>query len=82
MSLIPIWGRMFRPIVFAFRSSTMMKGADWIIQPPDSTAMISRLFWNDIFSIITGEISGGVFGDMNLNIVERSVVVVFLPLFH
>ena len=43
--VIPICGRMFLPMMFAFWLSTMMHGAALIFQPPDSTVFsLEQLF--------------------------------------
>ena len=52
IDLRPICVRIIRPTKFAFRSFTMMKGADCTVHPPNSTAMVTRPFTNDVFPIV------------------------------
>ena len=44
ISLIPMCGNKFLPIMFAFLSSTTMSGADCTFQPLDSIAIINLSF--------------------------------------
>ena len=49
--MMPIFYRMFSPMMFAFLTSTIKNGADCMVHPPDSTAIIIRPFGKMCFPL-------------------------------
>ena len=78
---MPIFGRKFCPVMWAFQSSTMMNGPNWVVHPPDSNAMIRRLFGTTFFPFLQARFRLASADGSSLNTAEFCFGVVFLPFF-
>ena len=78
---MPIFGRKFCPVMWAFQSSTMMNGPNWVVHPPDSNAMIRRLFGTTFFPFLQARFRAASADGSSLNTAEFCFGVVFLPFF-
>ena len=78
---MPIFSRKFCPVMWAFQSSTMMNGPNWVVHPPDSNAMIRRLFGTTFFPFLQARFRAASADGSSLNTAEFCFGVVFLPFF-
>ena len=71
---MPIYARMFRPMIIAFWLSTVMNGLDCVVHLPDPTATINLPCGMMHFPLLHVKFFAAAFGGINFNLANLSFV--------